>query len=160
MHSAPAVSYPVRRSVFHGMLIAAIAILGAMTLTAWVAQADVIQAHHLGAGMLWLVSAGLAAGHWLFTPVATLAWDGLAWTRSCGAQSEVVVPMVLLDVSDYLLLRLQTQHGDVRWAWPERRELPQRWLPFRRAVFSRIAPADALNAATNLPPDARTQVQP
>ena len=160
MHNAPAVSYPLRRSMFHGLFIVVIVSLGATTLTIWTAQADALQVRHLGVALLWLISTCLAAWYWFHTPVGALTWDGVVWTSRSGVQVDVVVPKVLLDVSGGLLLRLQTQHGGVRWVWPERRVVPLRWLSFRRAVFGKVAATDALNATPTLAQDAPTQVQP
>lgn len=159
MHSAPAVSYPVPRSPLLGWTIVATATLGAMTLALWIVQTEHTQARHLGVGLLWLVSAGLAAWHWRQTPAATLTWDGVAWSRVCRNESEWVVPVVMFDVSGCLLLRLHYQQGGVGWACAERSVYPQRWMSFRRAVFGRPpAGDDAASAGANRTQNASAKV--
>jgi hypothetical protein len=146
MHSAPAVSYPVGRSRFHGLLVAMIAASSAVLLMMWVIRSDALQTRHLAAVVLWLASLGLAAWHWLRTPTGSLAWDGLGWIWTCQTESCAVVPEVTLDTQGSLLLYLHTQDGNSLWAWPQRKTLPQRWLPFRRALFGRPPPIGDLGA--------------
>ena len=57
MHSAPAVSYPVGRSHFHGVMLAGVLLVSAATLTAWTMQSDTAGIRHLAAALLWLASA-------------------------------------------------------------------------------------------------------
>ena len=144
MHSAPAVSYPVGRSRFHGLLVAMMAAVGAIFLMLWVFRAGALQTRHLAAIMLWSSGVGLAAWHWLRTPTGSLAWDGQGWLWTSQTESSTVVPEVTLDTQASLLLCLHAQDGKSVWAWPQRQTLPQRWVPFRRALFGRLPPSGDL----------------
>jgi hypothetical protein len=156
MHSAPAVSYPVGRSRFHGLLVAMIAAVGAIFLMLWVFRAGALQTRHLVAVMLWSTGLGLAAWHWLRTPTGSLAWDGQGWLWTSQTESCAVVPEVTLDTQGSLLLCLHKQHGNSLWTWPQRQTLPQRWLPFRRALFGRPPPMGDLGDNSALAQDGAT----
>ena len=138
MHSAPAVSYPVGRSRFHGVLLLLMAVLGGMTVLTWLLLTDVLGARHAVALLLWLASTGIATWQWLKTPAGVLAWDGAAWTWCKADEARSVVPEVTLDLQTFLLLKLHTPSGSGLWVWPERQSAPLHWLPLRRALFGQI----------------------
>lgn len=155
MHSAPAVSYPIRRSRFHGILLAAILVGAALVLTLWIMQMQTVQVQQLVAVLLWMVTSGLAAWGWWHSPTGMLTWDGLGWIWFCREQSVPVVPEVSLDLQGNLLLHLHADsaRGSV-WIWPEHRLMPQRWLAFRRAVFGKVPTSDARSTGLFAAPDA------
>ena len=84
--------------------------------------------------------AGAAACHgWKNSPVGQLAWDGQLWRwESPGYQTGVAEQklVVIVDFQHLLLLRIENQAHASLWLWPERKALPERWLDFRRAVYS------------------------
>jgi len=150
MHNAPSVSYPVGRSFFPALALAALWLLGAAATAAWAWQAGVSTAARLLAGAV-LALAGLGAlGFWRRMPEGELAWDGERWTWPSGAAGEGVLA-VGLDLQRALLLRWQGGRA-AQWLWLERSRAPQRWDDLRRAVYSRATP-DALAGAR--PPAAK-----
>ena len=99
--------------------------------------------------------AGLAAYvGWKNSPVGQLAWDGQFWRwegpgYQTGAAEQKL--SVIVDCQNLLLLRLENPAHARLWLWAERRSLPERWLDFRRAVYSphkgiEQAPQDDLQA--------------
>ncbi len=144
MHSAPAVSYPVGRSLFQGGLIALIALCEALLMLAWARQADAVGVRHVAIMVLCLLLTGWSARQWQWVASGALVWDGLCWIQTASGESQVVVPLVVLDFQFALLLCLRAQTGPCYWAWPERRIAPARWLPFRRALFGHIPRTDIL----------------
>lgn len=136
MHNAPAVSFSVGRSRFHGLLLALLIVTGGGVLILWSGQVSTLGLWQLGACVLWLSAAGLALQQWWQMPVGTLAWDGRGWVWTCNNQSLAVDMDAALDSQGALLLRLQTPGGQRVWLWPERRMAPTRWSDFRRAVFA------------------------
>lgn len=84
--------------------------------------------------------AGLAAyAGWKNSPVGQLAWDGQFWRwEGPGYQTGAAEQMlsVIVDCQNLMLLRLENPAHAHLWLWVERGILPERWLDFRRAVFS------------------------
>ena len=104
--------------------------------------------------------AGLAAYiGWKNSPVGQLAWDGQFWRwegpgYQTGAAEQKL--SVIVDCQNLLLLRLENPAHARLWLWAERRSLPERWLDFRRAVYSphkgiEQAPQDDLQAGKLTP---------
>jgi toxin CptA len=91
---------------------------------------------------------------WKNSPVGQLAWDGQFWRwEGPGYQAGIAEQKlsVVVDFQNLLLLRLENQAHAHLWVWAERHVLPDRWLDFRRAVYSpvkavRKAPQDDLQA--------------
>jgi toxin CptA len=115
MHNAPSVSYPVGRSRFCGVLLAALWLAGAALVGAWCWQ----QAMRPG----------------------NLRWDGQVWLWHAagladGAEAEPVVLRAHLDFQRHLLISLRQSSGSVAWCWLESAQMPQRWADLRRAVYS------------------------
>ncbi|MDD2924188.1 hypothetical protein [Rhodoferax sp.] len=137
MHHAPAVSYPVGRSRFHGLLVWAVIMALVAALTAWTLQADAVLARHVVAAVLGLLTAAGALRQWWLTPVGNLTWDGQDWRWTSGGDPQVVDVAVVLDGQSALLLCLRTPRQQLSLVWPERRMAPPRWLALRRAVFAR-----------------------
>lgn len=93
----------------------------------------------LAAAMV-LILAGLAAySTWKSSPVGHLAWDGQFWRwEGLGYQAGVAEQklLVVVDLQNRLLLRLENPAHAHLWLWAERSVLPERWLDLRRAVYS------------------------
>jgi toxin CptA len=149
MHSAPAVSYPVGRSRFHGLLLVLIAGSGALSLSGWTYQSDPLRWHHGVAALVWLLGVAVAGWRWYRAPSGTLIWDGEVWCWVLEQRSRPVKPEVALDLQYQLLLRLSGSADRADWwVWPERGADPSHWTALRRALFARSAAdhpdADAL----------------
>ena len=87
-----------------------------------------------------VVGGGLAAyTGWKNSPVGTLAWDGQGWRwESQGYQAGVAEQQlsVIADFQHVLLLRIENQAHASMWLWSERQSAPERWMDFRRGVWS------------------------
>lgn len=151
MHSAPSVSYPVRRSHFYGQVLAGALLLGGLSLAAWIMQSDTYALQHLAAAACWLGSATVAVVTWLRSPTGLLTWDGQNWTWTSGLESRQVVLSVTLDSQSTLLLHWRVTGASNGWVWLERRTAPTRWLPLRRAVFAPRATSAIRDAGGVLP---------
>jgi len=136
MHSAPAVSYPVRRSRFHALLLACVVAVGAATLVTWVMQADQWQGRHFVAWLAWLLSALMAAVGWWRAPQGVLQFVDGRWNWLGQGQSVAVTVAVQIDLQHTLLVLTQDMLSKTRWLWLERRCQPLRWADLRRAVFA------------------------
>jgi toxin CptA len=146
MYNAPAVSYPVGRSRFHGWLLAAVLAAGASSLAVWTMQSDQAGLRHLTALGMWLVTASVAIGAWLRSPAGLLTWDTKTWLWGSDEPARQVNLSVVLDSQGVLLLHLRLSGNHPLWIWPERRTAPARWLALRRAVFAQhpsLSSADA-----------------
>jgi toxin CptA len=136
MYCAPAVSYPVGRSVFYGQLLLGALLLGGFSLVVWIIQSDARAFRHLVAGVLWLGSAIVAVVVWLRSPRGLLTWDGQSWTWTGRGVSRLVVLRVMLDGQGTLLLHWREIGVSEGWVWLDRRTAQTRWQPLRRAVFA------------------------
>lgn len=136
MHHAPAVSYPVGRSRFHGLLVLTVIMVSGVTLTAWIVQADAVLSRHVAGAVLGLLTAAAALQQWWRSPAGNLSWDGQDWHWTSGGEPQLVAVDVVLDGQTVLLLCLRTPRRQSHWVWPERRLAPPRWLALRRAVFA------------------------
>ncbi len=137
MHNAPAVTYPVGRSLFHGWMVVAVGLLGSLVLLLWLATpvvpgwrqwflAGVLIAAVLGAGDVWRRS-----------PRGTLRWDGHLWEWASSGAAVAGHLVVHLDFQSWMVLSLRADRRQTIWLWPERRSEALSWEALRRAVFSR-----------------------
>jgi hypothetical protein len=138
MHHAPAVSYPVGRSVLYDGLLVLMLVLGGLALSVWFFALD---ERHPGHVFVLVVVAGM----WLWAlrarrqqPKGLLRWDGAAWTIHTGQQVRTVSVQVVLDLQHHLLLCLQPvePRGPVIWVWPVATQQRDRWLALRQALFA------------------------
>lgn len=146
MHSAPAVSYPVGRSRFQGLLVGLIGMMGAVLGLLWRQQADLASWRQVLFFMTLLGACVLAFEAWRRSPLGTLRWDGQAWSWACGEPPVCGRVSVHLDLQFCMVLRLRTDSGRQIWLWPERRTALERWNPLRRAVFARAGVAQVPSA--------------
>ena len=138
MHSAPAVSFPVGRSRFVAWMTGSVIVCGFLVVSVWCLQVDALGWRQWLAATLWLMTSWLAGWHWWHTPKGNLAWDGAAWYWAVGAQALVVVPEVVLELQQLLLLRLRApSDAHVIWIGVEQALNPLRWVALRRALYSR-----------------------
>lgn len=137
MHNAPAVTYPVGRSLFYGWMVVAVGLLGSLVLLLWLAipvapgwrqwfLAGVLVAAVLGAGDVWRRS-----------PRGSLRWDGRLWEWASSGTAVAGHLVVHLDFQSWMVLSLRTDRGVTVWLWPERHSDAANWDALRRAVFAR-----------------------
>lgn len=135
MHSAPALSYPVGRSVFWGLTMLLAALVAVFAGLAWRSQS------HPDPWKQWVFLLSLlfaclvAVRAWWREAGGTLRWDGQVWTWSRGENSVGVKLVLRLDLQFCMLLQLSNEHGDQHWIWPQRRHGAALWSPLRRAVY-------------------------
>ena len=154
-HAAPAVRYPVRRSLWLARSLIFCALSGGLTLLAWGWQGTGSRQHGLPLAFavgFWLVGCMLAWRFWANGVCGVLAWNGQEWTLEALPQASAVVGTlaVHLDLQSHLWLRWQSGAGDAHWLWLERHRARERWGDLRRAVYSRAGTpaADALQPAS------------
>ena len=108
--------------------------------------------------------AGLAARTtWGNLPGGQLAWDGDVWRwESAGYQTGVGehALSVIADFQQRLLLRLENPDGASLWLWVEQNAMPERWLDFRRAVYSPHKSRASLPAHDFVPVDSSDSPPP
>jgi hypothetical protein len=107
---------------------------------------------------------GLAARTtWDNLPGGQLAWDGDVWRwESAGYQTGVGehALSVIADFQQRLLLRLENPDGASLWLWVEQNAMPERWLDFRRAVYSLRKSRASLPAHDFVPVDSSDSPPP
>ena len=153
MHAAPSVSYPVGRSRFAAVLLAAVWLLAAAATLAWTLATALPGWRQALAGAV-LAACGLAVlAGWLRSPAGTLAWDGGAWRWGHDGEGEAGQPELALDLQARMLLRWVPAQGSprwrTRWLWVEREAAVSHWDALRRAVYSR---ANTTGASHGGPP--------
>jgi hypothetical protein len=140
MHSAPAVTYPVGRSRFHGCLLLFICVTVLLLGLIWQHQ-DNSDGWRLGLYTLTGLSTGVAAvWAWYRTPCLDLRWDGQIWNSTVREVSTSGYLSLHFDLQFCMLLSLRSDDGNRVWLWPERSRDPAHWNALRRAVYSH-APA-------------------
>ena len=136
LHSAPAVSYPVGRSRFHGWLLALTVLAGVLTGWLWQRQGQP-DAWRLGLFATLLAGVSLLAVlAWRRSPRGNLRWDGQVWCWTSADSASCGVLSVHLDLQFCLLLCLRSEVGARIWLWPERGAELALWSALRRAAFA------------------------
>ena len=143
MYNAPAVSFPVGRSGFHGLLVLLIWLAGVVVCAAWLILLD-SAGWRLTLASFTLAVVGLIAGRaWWLSPQGLLCWDGQVWRLEA---SELVHPTgskwvgdlaVHLDFQFFMLLSLRNKVAGLHWFWLSRSGDARIWLALRRAVHAR-----------------------
>ncbi|WP_395060671.1 hypothetical protein [Polaromonas sp.] len=140
MHNAPPVAYPLGRSHFQGMVLAAVWLAGLLVTAGWWLIAPGFD-WRIGLGVVAVAATGAVAWLcWRSAPVGQLHWDGQVWrweSPSYQAGTPVLDLSVALDLQRTLLIRLDNHDHATLWLWAHRGALPERWLDLRRAVYSR-----------------------
>lgn len=152
-HTAPAVRYPVQRSLLLLRALVLCAVSGGLTLLAWGWQGTGTRQHGLPlffAVVLWLSACIVAWRFWANGVRGFLAWNGQDWTLEALPHLSAVAGKltVHLDLQAHLWLRWKSGAGDTHWLWLEQRSARGRWSDLRRAVYSRAGTtaADELNS--------------
>jgi hypothetical protein len=136
MYSAPAVSYPVRRSRAHLYVIAGLWMTGLCVWLFWLYGVDVT-GWRQGFTFTVLVMTGAAALRtWWRMPTGELRWDLSNWIW-VDANSVISGTLAVhLDFQKFLLLKYSGAGVEPRWLLLERRTSPVQWMPLRRAVYA------------------------
>ena len=136
MHRAPAVTYPVGRSVSYGWLLGLSTVIGVAAGILWSLQAAPGLWLQLLYTAVLLLCSLTAFGVWWRSPRGNLQWDGHAWTFNTPNRSFSGPVTVHLDLQWCLLLRMCVQGDSRRWLWLESGKDALAWHALRRAVFS------------------------
>jgi hypothetical protein len=143
---APAVLYPVRRSMALGVALVVLLTAGAAVLWAWLAEGATLSwVPVCTAGGVWLMAATGAVHFWRQQFVGSLRWDGQGWVLESDGPEKIfralsAQPEVLLDLQAHLWVCVSPWGHHRTWLWLERASQPERWLDMRRAVYSRAVP--------------------
>lgn len=138
-HSAPPVVYPLGRSRFQALLLAGLWAAGCASIVLWLFSGQ--QAvWHVVLSVTAFSGAGLAA----FiggknTKAGQVVWDGQHWRWEVPVYQSGIAEhrvSVMADFQSLLLLRIQSDTQKSMCVWCERSAFPERWLDFRRALFS------------------------
>ena len=139
IHNAPSVTYPLGQSRVHTWLLLGLLLAGLLTAMMWLRATWRLDLRITGM-FLALIWAGCTAYVGCKrTPVGHLVWDGQIWCwESPGYQTGMAeqTVTVVADLQHFLLLRTENRAGATAWMWAEKIHLPERWLDFRRAVYS------------------------
>ncbi|MEI7535593.1 MAG: hypothetical protein WCJ76_00210 [Comamonadaceae bacterium] len=136
MHKAPAVAYPVGRSVLHGWLLGLSSLTGALAGWFWRIQASPDAWFQWLYAVVLLLASLAACRIWWRSPSGNLRWDGQAWKLNVLDRGLCGLVTVHLDLQGYLLLCLRSEDGGRSWLWLERRADAINWHALRGAVFS------------------------
>jgi len=146
MHSPPLVSYPVGYSCMADRLVMA-GWLAGVVCTGLAASGLVM--HDIAGWRAWMpcvvaLLAGLLAWQSRHGSVGDrLAFDAGLWSEISvtGVTRATGPTRVCLDMQRLMLIRLDANHGDVRWYWVDRNADPANWLDLRRTLFASGRPA-------------------
>lgn len=153
-YPAPAVQYPVGRSMGLTAFLVLAQLVSLMVLVLWLMQgAGADRAPMVPSLLIWCAAAAIAARFWSRLPVGVLSWDGEQWSflRADGVPKDEVLGdavVVQLDVQRCMALAFPAARP-ARWLFVERHCEPVRWLDLRRAVYSR--PSAARAQASDVP---------
>lgn len=142
MHSAPAVRYPVLRSVRAGCVVAALCALPVLAwIVAWMAGLSAAALAVVAA--IWLAACGVAVLQWRGMRLGRLRWDGQAWwwqpDEPMHADEHAVSVDLRLDFQSAMLVRTVGASVGAGWCWLDRAAAPARWGDLRRALHQRGA---------------------
>ena len=124
---------------------------GVAVICFWMSSAQAIDWRHgVGASTLALAGA-LAWTFWKNSPVGHLSWDGQVWhweSRGYPSGATEQTVSVAFDGQMLMLLQMDNPAHARLWLWAEKRLFAERWLDFRRAVYSpHRAPSTHINLA-------------
>ena len=179
MYKAPAVSYPVGRSLAAGRAAGAVLALGMLANLLFAHQSDGLNGRHGLCALAWMLVAVLAAWRWRLTPAGMLHWRAGQWSWdnqgaqinppfNSSPQSDAAPALsanmqltVHLDFQGFVLVRLQngqplTPKLRPSFSYPFRlclRRGPVRWLWLERSRSPQqwSALRCALHAPTGVP---------
>jgi len=165
MHNAPPVDYPVGRFAgwawCGGVLGAALVIMMAERLAAWLQHADVQPVGGLLLASVSTVAWCLTAWRrWRHAPQGLLRWqpdasglpgDGWFWCQ--GLRCEPCRVHGVLDLGSSWLVRATSDGRSAvpHWLWLSASQAPSRWQDMRRAVWASRGNPDAIDRSVIFP---------
>lgn len=156
LKNAPAVRYPVRRSVVLGCFMCTVLAGAAALLLAWSQFGAAGNRLRIGAAVsLWLFGAFAAWHFWSRQFVGVLAWNGSTWSMEPPGPSMPDAPRplsaaeVVLDLQACLWVCVKGDQVPRSWLWLERRQQPHLWQDLRRALYSRATLRAESDATTS-----------
>ena len=147
MHAAPAIRYPVARSLRAGALLFAVWCLACVVCWSWWWQGGASGWHAVALAAVSLLGASAAHAQWRVSPTGGLRWDGDTWWWQARGEDEVLVSVqVHLDLQGGLLVQVPGAPWRARWLYLERSVLPERWADLRRAMFAASSSVPSVQA--------------
>ena len=144
-HNAPAVVYPIKRSRSQWWFSWASWAGGLLLMLLWYLNTMRLD-WRIGLGCVAvLVSAWNLHTVWQNDIAGHLIWDGSCWRWECITAlivSDELKLSVVADLQRLLVVVLDDNTGNRFWLCSERGAFPERWLDFRRAVYSASRMAD------------------
>lgn len=141
MQNAPAVSFPVGRSMVAARGMAFLWALGVFS-AAYLAATTSQPSRTLAIAWVLGLGTGLAALiHWRKLPNGFLRWDRNVW-QFAPSKTGIGEPVTLgevsvcLDLQSILLANFQAPSGRRYWFWLERKADMAQWRILRRAIFA------------------------
>ncbi len=142
MRNAPAVNYPVVRSLFAAWALAVLWAIGAFCALTFAAN----DRQHPWVFVLTLLTClvfGLVAlDHWRKLPVGVLVWNRKQWQFAFAGSSsakpvELIRVSVRLDFQSTMLACFHTSTGRRIWVWLGEGKDGTKWRKLRQAIFSK-----------------------
>jgi hypothetical protein len=86
-----------------------------------------------------VLASNLLTGWWAWQYVQSISagrlhWDGGAWFWTHFDADPVKKLSLMLDAQQFMLVRLQSQRGQVDWLWLHATQYPSAWWDVRRAL--------------------------
>jgi toxin CptA len=139
-HSAPAVVYPIGRSRSQYWLSWILWLVGLLLLLLWFSSTRRLD-WRIGLGCAAVLGSGLALRQgWRSTANGgQLVWDTSCWRWESIKDQTVsgeLALSVVVDLQQIMVVMLDGGNGSRLWFCAERSAFPERWLDFRRAVYS------------------------
>ncbi|WP_210547162.1 hypothetical protein [Rhodoferax sp. PAMC 29310] len=136
MNSAPAVQYPVGRSVFQGYFLLTCSLAGFLVGGMWASATGAFLGPQIFFFIVLSAVLSLAGLAWHQTEAGHLVWGGESWTWTVDRQSTAGAVAVHFDSQMLMVMTLQPEKGGPVWLWAERNSDPVRWRALRRAVYA------------------------
>ena len=139
-HSAPAVVYPIGRSRFQFWFSWILRLAGLLLVLLWFLSTRRLD-WRIGLGCAVVLVSGwaLRQGWHNADNGGQLAWDGHCW-RWESIQDQTVSGelelSVIVDLQQTMVVMLHSRNRSRLWFCAERSAFPERWMDFRRAVYS------------------------
>jgi toxin CptA len=138
-HNAPAVVYPIGRSRFQLWFSLVLWLIGLLLVMLWCLSSRRLD-WRIGLGCAAVLLSGWSLWWgWRTAATGQLSWDGISWRWENVRDQSVSGEMDLFVVVDLQQIMVVLIDGGIRkrlCLCAERSAFPERWLDFRRAVYS------------------------
>lgn len=148
MHRAPAVSYSVFRSRWHGRLIVLLSLLTAAALGGFAVGQSQFDARFGVMASTFLAVSAIAFHRWQKSPEGRLRWDGQFWFWTGFDALQACRLSLLLDFQRVVLVCVVGDAKAPLWLWLEERRGDPAWKPLRRAMVASQAASRAQSEST------------